>query len=136
MRHRGRGVKVVGCFIFLTPETHWLSVDRFNPPPRQHFDFIFVLLQLSKIMLSNTVKLHLAIVMYIILVHKKTTLLRSSKSCDCVTFRVFKYLFSTFPLYTPHCQLILSKQKCCLLLTGVSTESQKHTSVLQTKRAF
>ena len=32
--------------------------------------------------------------------------------------------------------MILSKQKCCLLLTGVSTESQKRTSVLQTKRAF
>ena len=32
--------------------------------------------------------------------------------------------------------MISSKQKCCLLLTGVSTESQKRTSVLQTKRAF
>ena len=26
MRHRGRGVKVVGFLIFLTPETHWFSV--------------------------------------------------------------------------------------------------------------
>ena len=34
------------------------------------------------------------------------------------------------------CHMILSKQKCCLLLPGVSTESQKRTSVLQTKRAF
>ena len=41
-----------------------------------------------------------------------------------------------FPLYTPHCHMILSKQKCCLLLTGVSTESKKNTSVLQRKRAF
>ena len=32
--------------------------------------------------------------------------------------------------------MILSKQKCCLLLAGASTESQKRTSVLQTKRAF
>ena len=32
--------------------------------------------------------------------------------------------------------MILPKQKCCLLLAGVSTESLKHTSVLQTKRAF
>ena len=32
--------------------------------------------------------------------------------------------------------MIVSKQKCCLLLTGVSTESQKRTSVLSTKRAF
>ena len=32
--------------------------------------------------------------------------------------------------------MILSKQKCCLWLPGVSTESQKRTSVLQTKRAF
>ena len=32
--------------------------------------------------------------------------------------------------------MILSKQKCCLLLTGVSTEIQKRTSILQTKRAF
>ena len=27
MRHRGRGVKLVG-FIFLTPETHWPSVGK------------------------------------------------------------------------------------------------------------
>ena len=32
--------------------------------------------------------------------------------------------------------MILSKQKCCHLLTGVSAESKKRTSVLQTKRAF
>ena len=31
--------------------------------------------------------------------------------------------------------MILSKQKWCLLLTGVSTESQKRTSALQAKRA-
>ena len=31
--------------------------------------------------------------------------------------------------------MILSKQKCCLLLTGVSTRSQKRTSVLQTCKA-
>ena len=58
------------------------------------------------------------------------TLPRSSKSYE------FKYLLSTFPLYTPDCHKILSKQKCCPLLTGVSTESQKRTSVLLTKRAF
>ena len=62
------------------------------------------------------------------------TLPMSSKSYNCVTFRSIKYLLSTFPLYTPHCNMILSIQKCCLLLTGVSTESQKHTSVPQTKR--
>ena len=32
--------------------------------------------------------------------------------------------------------MILSKQMCCLLLTGVSTESKKRTSILQTKRTF
>ena len=32
--------------------------------------------------------------------------------------------------------MILSKQKRCLLLTGVSTESQKRTPVLQTKLGF
>ena len=32
--------------------------------------------------------------------------------------------------------MIWSKQKGCLLLTNVSTGSQKHTSVLQRKRAF
>ena len=31
--------------------------------------------------------------------------------------------------------MILSKQKCCPLLTGVSPESQKRTSVLLTKRS-
>ena len=44
------------------------------------------------------------------------TLPRSSKNWDCVTFRVLKYLLSTFLLYTPHCQMILSKQKSCLWL--------------------
>ena len=61
------------------------------------------------------------------------TLPRSSKSCDCVTFRVLKYLLSTFLLYTPHCHMILSKQKCCLWSTGVSTESQNLTSALHLK---
>ena len=60
----------------------------------------------------------------------------SSKSCDCVTFRDIKYLLPTFPLYTPHCHMISSKQKCFLLLTGVSTGSQKRTSVLLTKWVF
>ena len=32
--------------------------------------------------------------------------------------------------------MILSKQKCCLLSTGVSTESQKRTSVLQLRQCF
>ena len=32
--------------------------------------------------------------------------------------------------------MIISKQKCCLLLAGVSTESLKHNYELQTKRAF
>ena len=71
----------------------------------------------------RTVKLLSAIVMSIIFGQFKT-LPRSSKSCDCVTFRVLKYLFSTFLLYTPHCHMILSKQKCCLWSAGVSTESQ------------
>ena len=54
------------------------------------------------------------------------TLPRSSKSCDCVTVGVRRYLLSTFLLYTPHCHMILSKQKCCLLSTGVSTESKTY----------
>ena len=69
-----------------------------------------------KIMLWSTVKLLLAIVMSIIFDPLKT-LQRSSKSCDCVTFRILKYFLSTFLLYTPHCHMILSKQKCCLWST-------------------
>ena len=64
------------------------------------------------------------------------TLQRSSKSCDCVTFRVVKYLLSTFLLYTPHYHMILSKQKCFLWSTGVSTESQNLTSVLLFRQDF
>ena len=64
------------------------------------------------------------------------TLPRSSKSCDGVTFRVLKYLFSTFLLYTPHCHMILSKQKRCLWSTGVSTESQNLTSALHFRQDF
>ena len=51
---------------------------------------------------------------------------RSSKNCDCVTFRVLMYLLSIFLLYTPHCHMILSKQTCCLWSTGVSTESKSY----------
>ena len=64
------------------------------------------------------------------------TLPRSWKNCDCVTFGVRMYLLSTFLLYTTHCHMILSKQKCFLLSTGVSTESQKRTSVLQLRQGF
>ena len=55
------------------------------------------------------------------------TLPRSSKSCDCATCRVLECLLSSFPLYTPHCNTILSKQNCCLLLIG-SIECQKRAS--------
>ena len=41
-----------------------------------------------------------------------------------------------FLLYTHSCHRILSKQKCCLLFNRVSTESPKHTTVLQIKRDF
>ena len=92
-------------------------------------------IQLSKIMLWSTVKLLWAIVMSIIFGPLKT-LPRSSKSCDCVTFRVLKYLLSTFLLYTPHCHMIWSKLKCCLWSTGVSTESQNLTSVLHLRQDF
>ena len=61
---------------------------------------------------------------------------RSSKSCDCLTFGVLRHLLSTFLLYTPHCHMILSRQKCCLLSAGVSTESQKRVSVLQLRQGF
>ena len=61
---------------------------------------------------------------------------QNSMKLDCVTFGVLRYFLSTFLLYTPHCHMILSKQKCCLLSTGVSTESQKRTSVLQIRQGF
>ena len=48
-------------------------------------------------------------------------------------FQVYSFDFSTL---NTSLSLKKQKQKCCLLLTGVSTESQKRTSVLQTKRAF
>ena len=51
-------------------------------------------------------------------------------------FRVLKYLLSIFLLYTHPCHMISSKQKCCLLLNGVSTESQRLTSERQIRRDF
>ena len=87
-------------------------------------------------MLWSTVKLLLAIFSNVNYFWSIKTLPRSSKSCDCVTFRVLKYLLSTFLLYTPHCHMIVSKQKCCLLSTGVSTESQNLTSVLHLRQDF
>ena len=56
---------------------------------------LHLLLQLSKIMLWSTVKLLLAIVMSINFGPLKT-LPRSSKSCDCVTFRVPSIFFRFF----------------------------------------
>ena len=94
-----------------------------------YLSILHLLFQLSKIMLWSTVKLLLAIVMLIIFGPLKT-LPRLSKSCDCVTFRVLKYLLSIVLLYTPHCHMILSKQKCYLWSIGVSTESQNLTSAL------
>ena len=64
------------------------------------------------------------------------TLLRSSKCYGCETFRVLKCLLLIFQLYTHHCHVILSTQNCCLLLNGVSTESQKLTSVRQIRPDF
>ena len=58
------------------------------------------------------------------------------EKCDCVTFRVLKYLLSTFLRYTRHCHMILSKQKCYLWSTGVSTENQNLTSVLHSRQDF
>ena len=78
-------------------------------------------------MLYSSVKLPLALVMWITLVHQKL---------GCETFRVLKYLHSIFLLYTHPWYMISSKQKCCLLLNGVSTESQKLTSVRQIRRFF
>ena len=47
------------------------------------------------------------------------TLLRSSKSCGCETFRVLKFILSIFIIYTHPSHMISSKQKCCLLFNGV-----------------
>ena len=43
---------------------------------------------------------------------------------------------SSFDFSTPHCHMILLKQKCCLLSTGVSPETTKRTSVLQIRQGF
>ena len=82
-------------------------------------------------------KVPLAKIMWIIFGPSKA-LLRSSKSCGYETYRVLQYLLSIFLFYTHPCHMILhvSKQKCCLLLYGVSTENQKCTSVFQIRRAF
>ena len=52
---------------------------------------------------------------------------RSSSICNCVTFRVLRYLLSTFLLYIARCHMILSMQKCCL---------RKRTSVLLIRLDF
>ena len=124
----------IGCQnytnVLINPILYQIQVTALLP---FFLSILHLLLQLSKIMLW--VKLLLAIEMSIIFCPLKTPL-RSSKSCDCVTFRVLKYLLSTFLLYTPHYHMILSKQKCCLWSTGVSTESQNLTSVLHSRQEF
>ena len=44
MRHRGRGVKVIGLLIFLNPETRWFSVGIGSI---LGIDYIFILLSFS-----------------------------------------------------------------------------------------
>ena len=62
---------------------------------------------------------------------------RSSKSCDCVSFVVVRYLPSIFLVYTPHCHLILSKQKCCISCQLVfKRESKTYLCFLATKHMF
>ena len=76
---------------------------------------LHLILQLSKIMLWSTVKLLLAKVMPIIFGLLKT-LPRSSKTFDCVTFLVLKYLlfdFSTSYTLLPH---VLIKAKVLSLV--------------------
>ena len=73
-------------------------------------------------------KLPLAIVMWIIFLSIKY----SSEVIEKLRLRnVQGSQVSSFDflLYTHHCHMILTKQKCCLLLNGVSIESQKLTSV-------
>ena len=41
-------------------------------------------------------------------------------------FQSSQVSLSTCPLYTHHCHMVLSKQKCLLLLTSVSTESKTY----------
>ena len=48
----------------------------------------------------------------------------------------FKHLLSIFLFYPHPCHMILSKQKCFLLLNGVSTESHKRNFCAQDKRDF
>ena len=53
---------------------------------------------------------------------------------NCQGPQVTSFDFST--LCTPLQLDLILKQKCCLLLNGVSTESQKRTSVRQIRREF
>ena len=77
----------------------------------------------------------LAIVMSIIFGPLKT-LPRSSKSCDCVTFKVLKYFLSTFLLYTPHCHMMVfhwcfnreSKSYLCTSLKAGFFSNMKYDS--------
>ena len=85
----------------------------------------------------NLVKLPFEIVMWIILVHQKLFWgHRKVSAAKFSGFRVLRYLLSIFVLYIHPCLMILSKQRCCVLLNNVSIESQKRTSVHQTRRYF
>ena len=87
-----------------------------------------------KIMLWSTVKLLLAIVMSIIFDPLKT-LQRSSKSCDCVTFRILKYFLSTFStLYTSLPHDLIKAKVLSLVNRFFLTESQNLTSVLHLRQ--
>ena len=84
-------------------------------------------------------ELPLTIVMWIIFGQSKT-LLGSSKSHRKVAAAKLSGFsnisFSIFLFYTHPCHMILSKQKCCLLLNIVSTESQKRITVRWIRRHF
>ena len=86
-------------------------------------------------MLLSTVKLPSAIVMWIIFGPLKTPP-RSSKSCGCETFRVPKYLLSTFLHYTHPCRMILSKKKVLSLVKWCFNRESKTYLCTSDKAGF
>ena len=77
-------------------------------------------------MLLRIMELSLSTVMSIILVKKSSEVFEKFRLRNFQGSHVIMYLLSTFLLNTHHYHMILSKQKCCLLLNGVSIESKTY----------
>ena len=132
---KGRDQVSGGVSVPATPVANVLDQIQVTALLPFFLSILHTLLQLSKIMLWSTVKLHLAKVMPVIFDPLKS-LPRSSKSCDCVTFRVLKYLLLTFSTLYASLSHDLIQAKVLSVVYWCFNREPKSASVLKIRQVF